>query len=40
MKDLGYCRLVQNANGEIVAIYYWASPENTQQHIAASIWLP
>lgn len=40
MKDLGYCRLVQNASGEIVAIYYWASSENGQQHIAASIWMP
>jgi photosystem II stability/assembly factor-like uncharacterized protein len=40
MKDLGYCRLVQNADGELVAIYYWASEENQQQHIAASIWRP
>ncbi len=40
MKDLGYCRLVQNADGDLVAIYYWASPERTEQHIAASIWTP
>ncbi len=40
MKDLGYCRLVQNADEDLVAIYYWASAENTQQHIAASVWTP
>jgi len=40
MKDLGYPRLVQNKNGELVAIYYWASAEHKQQHIAASIWKP
>lgn len=40
MKDLGYCRVVQNDYGEIVAIYYWANKENPEQHIAASIWKP
>lgn len=40
MKDLGYCRVVQNINGEIVAVYYWATKENPEQHIAASIWKP
>ena len=40
LKDLGYCRLAQNADGDIVAIYYWASEKNRQQHIAASIWTP
>jgi hypothetical protein len=40
MKDLGYCRLVQNADGDLIAIYYWACEENRQQHIAASIWTP
>lgn len=40
MKDLGYCRVVQNSNGEVVAIYYWATKENPEQHIAASIWKP
>ncbi len=40
MKDLGYCRLVQNGYGELVAIYYWASQKNKQQHIAATIWKP
>lgn len=40
LKDLGYPRLVQNADGDLVAIYYWASSEHTQQHIAVSIWTP
>lgn len=40
MKDLGYCRVVQNSDGEIVAVYYWATKENPEQHIAASIWKP
>lgn len=40
MKDLGYCRVVQNKNGEIVAVYYWATKDNPEQHIAASIWKP
>ena len=40
MKDLGYPRLVQNADGDLVALYYWASDENKQQHIAASVWTP
>ncbi|MDQ7817963.1 MAG: sialidase family protein [Melioribacteraceae bacterium] len=40
MKDLGYCRVVQNRDGEVVAIYYWATEENPEQHIAASIWKP
>jgi hypothetical protein len=40
MKDLGYPRLVQNADGNLVAIYYWASEEIQQQYIAASIWTP
>ena len=40
MKDLGYCRLVQTKDQNLVAIYYWASKDNPQQHIAASIWKP
>ena len=40
MKDLGYPRLVQTKDGKLVACYYWASEENPQQHIAASIWSP
>jgi hypothetical protein len=36
--DFGYPRLAQRNDGKLVALYYWASPENLQQHIAASIW--
>ncbi len=39
-QDFGYCRLVQREDGRLVVIYYWASPEHPQQHIAASIWEP
>jgi len=36
--DFGYPRLVQRADGRLVAMYYWASPEHKQQHIAVSTW--
>ncbi|MBN1584158.1 MAG: exo-alpha-sialidase [Anaerolineae bacterium] len=39
-QDLGYPRLVQRADGCLVAIYYWATRELPQQHIAATIWDP
>ena len=35
--DFGYPRLVQRNDGKLVAIYYWATLENPQQHIAVSI---
>lgn len=38
--DFGYPRLVQRADGKVVAIYYWADKARPQQHIAASIWRP
>ncbi len=38
--DLGYTRLVQRADGKLVAMYYWATVDHPQQHIAASIWTP
>ncbi len=38
--DIGYPRLVQRSDGKLVAIYYWATAENPQQHIAVSIWRP
>jgi hypothetical protein len=37
-KDFGYPRLVQNAKGELVALYYWATKALPQQQIAATIW--
>jgi hypothetical protein len=38
--DLGYPRLVQRADGRLVAMYYWATREQPCQHIAATIWDP
>jgi hypothetical protein len=37
-QDLGYPRLVQRPDGRLVAVYYWATAERPQQHIAATIW--
>ena len=36
-QDFGYPRLVQRADGALVAMYYWATEERHQQHIAATI---
>ncbi|MCP4639016.1 MAG: exo-alpha-sialidase [bacterium] len=38
--DMGYPRLVKRPDGELAVMYYWASPEHPQQHIACSIWRP
>jgi hypothetical protein len=38
--DIGYVRLVQRPDGKLVAMYYWGTEENVQQHIAASIFMP
>jgi len=38
--DLGYPRLVQRADGKLVAMYYWATEQMPQHHIAATIWDP
>jgi hypothetical protein len=38
--DIGYPRLIQRLDGKLVAIYYWTTAQNPQQHIAASIWNP
>jgi len=40
VSDFGYPRLLQRKDGKLVAIYYWASEDNLQQHIAATIWKP
>jgi hypothetical protein len=37
-KDFGYPRLVQRPDGKLVAVYYWATRELVEQHIAATIW--
>jgi hypothetical protein len=38
--DFGYPQLVVNHKKKIVALYYWATKENPQQHIATTIWKP
>lgn len=38
--DFGYPRLVQNHRGELVVMYYWATQDRSQHHIAATLWSP
>ncbi|HUT75496.1 MAG TPA: sialidase family protein [Armatimonadota bacterium] len=38
--DLGYPQLFQRRDGQLVAMYYWATRELPHQHIAATIWSP
>lgn len=38
--DLGYTRTVQRPDGKLVTVYYHATAENPQQHVAATIWNP
>jgi hypothetical protein len=38
--DLGYPRLTQRPDGRLLTLYYWATKEHPQQHIAATIWQP
>lgn len=38
--DLGYPRIFQRADGCVVAVYYWATRDHPQQHIAATLWFP
>jgi hypothetical protein len=38
--DFGYPQLAVNRKKELVALYYWATKENPQQHIATTIWKP
>ncbi|MEZ6147326.1 MAG: sialidase family protein [Planctomycetaceae bacterium] len=38
--DIGYVRMIQRPDGKLVAMYYWATAEHPQQHIAVSIWEP
>ena len=37
-QDFGYPRIAQRDDGRLVVIYYWASVEHPQQHIAATIF--
>lgn len=36
--DFGYPRLVQRADGKLAAVYYWATQEVPQQHIAVTVF--
>ncbi|MEX2564923.1 MAG: sialidase family protein [Cyclobacteriaceae bacterium] len=38
--DIGYPRLAQNKDGNIVTIYYWADSPTSEKYIATTIWNP
>lgn len=38
--DFGYPQLAVNHKNNLVALYYWATKENPQQHIATTVWKP
>ncbi len=38
--DLGYPQVFQRPDGQVVAVYYWATSEMPDQHIAATRWDP
>jgi hypothetical protein len=38
--DFGYSRSLQKDEGNVVTVYYWATPEHRNQYIAATIWNP
>lgn len=38
--DFGYPQLTTNERGEVIALYYWATKDHSEQHIAATIWRP
>ena len=38
--DLGYPRVLQRADGKLIALYYWATKATPHQHIAATTWRP
>ena len=38
--DLGYVSMVKRPDGLLVSTYYWATEENPEQYIAATIWQP
>lgn len=39
-RDLGYPRLLKLPNNKLIVIYYWATKETPNSHIAATIWKP
>lgn len=38
--DIGYCRSIIRPDGKIVTVYYYATEQNFENHIAATIWSP
>ncbi len=38
--DFGYPQLTTNERGEVVALYYWATGQDPNHQIAATIWTP
>jgi len=38
--DFGYSRSLQRPDGKVVTVYYFATPENRDQFITATIWDP
>ena len=36
--DFGYTRTIQRTDGKLVTLYYYTTIENSEQHIAATIW--
>jgi hypothetical protein len=38
--DIGYPRMVQRSDGQLITFYYFTTAENPEQHIAASLWNP
>ena len=38
--DLGYPRLTRRPDGSMLAVYYWATAERPEPHIAATTWRP
>ena len=38
--DLGYPRLVQRPDGQLLAVYYFTTDARPEQHIAATVWRP
>lgn len=38
--DIGYCRSVVRPDGKVVTVYYYATAQHFENHIAATIWAP
>ncbi|MHC4216749.1 MAG: sialidase family protein, partial [Planctomycetota bacterium] len=38
--DFGYSRSLQKADGKVITVYYWATPEHRNQYLTATIWNP